>query len=189
MGTLIGTLKRGAEPLQTLVTIISLEGPLPRTGYVQSKADLRTSTSTAGSFSIAVDPGNYRIEWKAGQVLNVGYFAMPDDEDTHDLQDLITSSPAAALDPDVEDALAAATAAAVLGRPKFYDTIEDLLAAAGTVWIQAVTLNSYASDGIVSTWTRILASDPAATGLADNGDTVRETDDGLAFAIRTSVAG
>lgn len=182
MGTLIGTLKRGADALQTTVSFISTEGPLTRTGYIQSRVEIRVSTSTAGSFSVELDAGNYRLEWFAGTVRNVAYIAMPSGAGPHDLDDLITVEPADPVAPDVAEQLAAANAAALLSRVRSYATVTALLAAGATEWTLAITPREQSGDAQEPyLWARVLLADSTFTV---NGDSVRLTGDGLAHAVR-----
>jgi len=182
MGTLIGTLKRGTAALQTTITFASLEGPLGRVGYVESKAEIRTSTSVAGSFSVELDEGNYRVEWVAGTVRNVAFIAMPSGAGPHEFEDLITTEPADPVAPDVAAQLAAANAAALLSRVKPYATVTALLAAAATEWTLALTAREQSGDPDQPyLWIRVLLADSPYTWT---GDRVRLTGDGLAHAIR-----
>ncbi len=71
----------------------------------------------------------------------------------------------------------------------WYANIAALLAESSGDWTQAGTINSYGSDGIISGWQLILKTDPAASSLSDNGDSVLETDDGDAYAVRTWISG
>ena len=70
----------------------------------------------------------------------------------------------------------------------WFSTISAMLAAPASSWTFARTLNSYGTDGIRSGWDRILKTNPAATGLVANSDSILETTDGLAFAIRSFIA-
>lgn len=70
----------------------------------------------------------------------------------------------------------------------WFPNIAAMLAAPASSWTSARTLNSYGTDGIRSGWDRLLKSNPAATGLVAGTDSILETTDGLAFAIRSFIA-
>lgn len=70
----------------------------------------------------------------------------------------------------------------------WFSTIADMLAAPGSSWTIGRTLNSYGTDGIRSSWDRLLKTHTAATGMSVNGDSILESNDGTAFVLRSGIS-
>lgn len=73
------------------------------------------------------------------------------------------------------------------GAVKWFTSISAMLAAPSSSWSAAKTLHSYGTDGVRSAWSRLLKSDPVASGVVAREDDILETTDGLAFAIRDTL--
>ena len=62
--------------------------------------------------------------------------------------------------------------------------IPEMLADPHTTWEVGRTLNMYGTDGLVSGWDLVLKVTDEGQLLTANGDTVLETDDGLAYVVQ-----
>lgn len=62
---------------------------------------------------------------------------------------------------------------------RFFDTVDDMLAADGVTIDRAVTMNYSAGDGLRQDW--VMMADPT---LSDNASNIRETADGYGFMSR-----
>lgn len=163
----------GAGIVSLALEFGTVDGPrsLGATG-VRSRGRVTAVTTTGGAFSVSLSGGPWRMRWYRTDLVNEIQLAVPTSGGPYALDDVI----------DDTEVLASSTF-------QWFDDIAALLDADSAAWTQAGTTNSYGTDGIISGWTRILKSDAAASGLSDNGDSVLETDDGLAYAVRSWIAG
>jgi hypothetical protein len=175
MPTVTGTLKRGnGTALET--TLIFWRPASGISGTAVISADrVSATTNASGVFSSTLESGAWVVTWPKGvggnpiTRLNI---AVPVEAGTYNLVDLI-------------DQDTSAEAAGV----RWFGTIAAMLASPAAEWAEGRTLNSYGTDGIRSGWDRLMKTATAAEDLADNGDDILETDDGLAFCVRAWIAG
>jgi hypothetical protein len=145
---------------------------------VQGASALSVDTVTAtsngsGQITKVLTGGTWQMRWYTDEGLaSTLTLGVPSSGGPYDIDDL-------AVDP--------ATTIPVSG-VVWFTTLAGLLAAGAATWQTARTLNSFGSDGIRAGWDRVLLTDGAAAGLADNDDSVLLTDDGLAYAVRTFIA-
>lgn len=175
MPILTGKLVRGTG--SALVTTIRFWRPVPGddgAGGVVSQDVFLVTTAEDGTFTTSITPGAWILTWPKGvgghpvTRVNIGILAS---DTTVTLVD--------ALERETQD----------VGIPttRFTD-IAAMLAADSASWTEARTMNSFGTDRIRSGWICLLKTDPSAAGFADNGDSVLETDDGLAYALREWVS-
>jgi hypothetical protein len=175
MPTITGYILDGAG---TGITSLALEfgtiGQASNLGAsgVRSRGRVTAATTTGGAFSVVLAGGSWRMRWYRTNLINEIILSVPASGGPYTLSEVI--------DDEVVSPGSAFT---------WWTSIAALLAEDAADWTNAGTTNSYGSDGIISGWARILKTDPASTGLSDNGDSVLETDDGLAYAVRTWISG
>jgi len=90
--------------------------------------------------------------------------------------------------PTVDELVAAFPGSGLSASVTWFSNIAAMLAAPASGWTMGRTLNSYGTDGIRSSWDRLLKSNPAASGLTANGDSILESDDTTAFILRSGVS-
>jgi len=64
--------------------------------------------------------------------------------------------------------------------------VAELLSLPSDSWFRARIFNTYDSP-VLTYWDKVLKSSPSAASITANGDSILETDDGLAYAVRTAI--
>lgn len=175
MPTITGTILDGggAALASHSISFTRLDGAGWSGSSVLSVDTVTTTTNGSGVFSRALTGGTWQMRWYTNEGLASDLtLGIPATGGPYDLEDVV-------VDPQV----AHATAGIV-----WFADLDALLDASANTWRQARTLNVFPGDGIISGWDRVLKTDAAAASLDDNGDSIRETTDGLAYAVRTLLA-
>lgn len=71
------------------------------------------------------------------------------------------------------------------GTARWFRDIPQMLAEPSANWSSGRTSNNYGFDGIISGWDRVMKSSDEAIGMTPSGLSVIQTDDLLAYAVRT----
>lgn len=176
MPTINGTavLADGSALALAVVSAFPLEHPaFMSDGRMVSRSRVQTRTSTAGVWSISLEPGMYRIAIDPLDEVRINVPSDPE-VDEYNIADLVSTvdgvTPAGAI------------------RTKWFDTIGDMLAEDSRIYATATVRNSYGSDGIISGWLRVLKTSPEAEGLEGGTDNVLESNDEFSFWVRTWIS-
>lgn len=175
MATLTGNLLNGNGTglVGTAVTFTRIGKPGASGASVLSTDTVSATTTTGGALSVTLTAGTWQMRWYTDEGL---------------ASDLILGIPAGSSSYTVGDVAVDTDEPPVQATTVWYDDISGMLAADARTWITGRTLNSYGTDGVRTGWDCVLKTTPAAAGMADNGDSILETDDELGFAVRTWVA-
>lgn len=175
MPTLNGTLvdAGGAALASTSISFTRLAGAGVSGAAALSVDTATATTDEAGDFTRVLTGGTWQMRWYTNEGLSSTlHLGMPSTGGPYELEDI-------AIDPS--DPIPSSTAV-------WYSTVEQLLAAVSTTWVQARTFNTVAGDGVRAGWDRVLKSSSEAASIAANGDSILETDDGLAYAVRSWIS-
>ena len=140
---------------------------------LQSTDTVGDTTGEDGTFSRALTGGTWRMRWYTDSGLS---------------SELILGVPNSGGPYAVEEVAVDPQAAPTSSGVTWFSTISEMLSVPAQSWKQARTLNSVDSDSVISGWDRLLKTDPEAASMDANRDSILETDDGLAFAVRSFVA-
>lgn len=169
MATFTDTLLDGSGAVvSTLLTLTLDEDPVAGSTGVTSRSIIKTLSNDSGVFTTPIRAGRWVARWRVGSQVNAVRITIPSNSGTYTFQTATDSEP-------IPDMIV-----------QFFTDIAELLAADSNTWLIGVTLNSYGTDGIRSDWKRLLKINPEAGAVSDNGDSILETDDALAYAVKTS---
>lgn len=170
MATVTGTIKVAAG--KVTLRWWGMKGPRVNTaGEIDSNVVRMVETDNAGAFSVVIPGGEWIVTWPNGSQISRLDVTVPDGAGTYPITSLLPATPTFP-DPAM----------------KWFTNIQDMVSADSRYWTDGRTRNSYGNDGIISGWDLILKSSSQAAGLVANGDSVLETQDGLAFCVRKFIA-
>lgn len=153
------------------IDFILTSAPLDALNYTISGRPFRITTNGVGDYSTNLRPGVYKVRIPSCPEVSI---TVPS-SGTHTIGSIITAGSF------VMPGSGATSSVTVT----WFNDIPQMLEAAASNWTTGLTLNSYGADGIITSWTVLLKSDTAATGVVANGDSILESTDGLAFIIKS----
>jgi len=139
---------------------------------VYSGSKETVTTGSDGAFSITLATGTYDVNWRVQGQWNRLQITVPVGDGTFAFDDLADDG--GTVYPDL--------------KVQWFSTVDDMLVEPSDIWTNGRVRNTYGTNAI-SGWELVPKGSDPAEGLADNGDSIRETTDGLAFAIRVWTAG
>lgn len=175
MPTITGTLNDASgNALETNLVFIRLGQAGRVADTAVSRGVAQATSNINGDFSVALGGGTWRMEWYVDGLRSEILLGIPSSGGPFSIDDV-------AVDPAMTTG---ETATAVLA---WFSTVAQMLAADSSTWTIGRSLNTSGTDGVRSAWARLLKTSPQASGVSANGDSVLETSDGLAFAMREAV--
>lgn len=144
----------------------------PVVAGVYSGSREMVTTDAAGDFSIVLSTGTYDVNWRVQGHWNRLQITVPTGDGTYSFEDLADDG--GTVYPDLQ--------------VQWFTTVDDMLAEDAATWTNGRVRDTYGS-GTISGWEFVPKESTPAVGLADNGDSIRETTDGLGYAVRAWIAG
>lgn len=141
------------------------------TGVLSGSREVVT-TDSAGAFSLVLATGTYDVNWRIQGFWNRLQITVPTGDGTFSFEDLADDG--GTVYPDL--------------KVQWFNTVDTMLVESSDNWTNGRVRDTYGT-GTISGWELIPKGSTPATGLAENGDSIRETVDGLAFAVRAWTAG
>lgn len=174
MATVTGSLidASGAGMPGVPIEFILTTAPLDATSTLVSGKPVRITTGASGTFSTVLRQAVYRVRIPSSPELSI---TVPSGSGSHTIGSIVTSGSF------VTPGSGATSAVTVT----WFTDIGQMLDADSANWTIGRTLNSYGTDGIISSWTVLLKADTASTGVVANGDSILESTDGDALVIRS----
>lgn len=141
------------------------------TGVLSGSREVVT-TDSAGAFSLVLATGTYDVNWRVQGFWNRLSITVPTGDGSYSFEDLADDG--GTVYPEL--------------KVTWFSTVEAMLAEPADEWSNGRVRDTY-STGKISGWELVPKDSTPATGLSDNEDSIRETEDGLAYAVRAWVAG